>query len=77
MTKSTKKEAILNAAEKLFYRHGFHATGVKSILTQAGVAPMTMYYHFQSKEDVIKEILVRREKLYFQLLEAKINKEIV
>lgn len=75
MKVSQKKEAILQSAEKLFYLHGFHAVGVKSILSQAGVAPMTMYYHFQSKEEVIKEILIQREKQYFQSLGDKINKE--
>ncbi|MCJ7842611.1 TetR/AcrR family transcriptional regulator [Lederbergia sp. NSJ-179] len=75
MKKSQKKEDIINTAEKLFYQHGFHAIGVKNILEQAGVATMTMYYHFKSKEDVIKEILVQREKQYFQLLEVKINRD--
>jgi AcrR family transcriptional regulator len=75
MKKSPKREAILNTAEKLFYHNGFHATGVKSILDQAGVAPMTMYYHFESKEDVIKEILIQREKQYFQLFEGRINRK--
>ncbi|MFD2629981.1 TetR/AcrR family transcriptional regulator [Oceanobacillus kapialis] len=75
MKKSPKKEAILNTAEDLFYQHGFHAIGVKSILDQAGVAPMTMYYHFKSKEALISEILIRREARYFQYLEDEINKE--
>ena len=75
MKKSQKKEDIINTAEKLFYQYGFHAIGVKKILEQAGVATMTMYYHFKSKEDVIKEILIQREKQYFQLLEAKINRK--
>ncbi|PAD39539.1 TetR/AcrR family transcriptional regulator [Terribacillus sp. 7520-G] len=74
MRKSQKKEAILNTAEKLFYQNGFHAIGVKSILDQAGVAPMTMYYHFESKEELIKEVLARREHQYFELVEDKINK---
>ncbi|SDM17973.1 TetR/AcrR family transcriptional regulator [Sediminibacillus halophilus] len=74
MKKSKKKEAILNTAEKLFYQHGFHSIGVKAILDEAGVAPMTMYYHFKSKEEVIKEILVRRENHYFELVEEKLNK---
>ncbi|QTN00300.1 TetR family transcriptional regulator [Sediminibacillus dalangtanensis] len=74
MKKSKKKEAILNTAEKLFYQHGFHSIGVKAILDQAGVAPMTLYYHFKSKEDVIKEILFRRENHYFEMLGEKINK---
>ncbi|WP_053218672.1 TetR/AcrR family transcriptional regulator [Virgibacillus senegalensis] len=75
MKKSQKKEAILNVAEQLFYRCGFHAVGVKSILEEAGVAPMTMYYHFQSKEDLIKEILVRRENQYLQLIETNVKRE--
>ncbi|MFB7641032.1 TetR/AcrR family transcriptional regulator [Peribacillus butanolivorans] len=75
MKKSQKKEDIINTAEKLFYQHGFHAIGVKKILEQAEVATMTMYYHFKSKEDLIKEILIQREKHYFQLLEANIDKE--
>ncbi|WP_010651567.1 MULTISPECIES: TetR/AcrR family transcriptional regulator [Bacillaceae] len=75
MKKSQKRESILNTAEKLFYQHGFHAIGVKSILEQAGVAPMTMYYHFNSKEDLIKEILVRREHQYLQLIEDNVKRE--
>lgn len=74
LKKSQKREAILNEAEKLFYQHGFHAIGVKAILAQAGVAPMTMYYHFTSKEEVIQEILIRRENQYFELLADKTNK---
>ncbi|GGP08418.1 TetR/AcrR family transcriptional regulator [Oceanobacillus neutriphilus] len=74
MRKSQKKEAIMQTAEELFYEHGFHAVGVKSILEQAGVAPMTMYYHFQSKEEMIKEILINREERYFHLLEDKLIK---
>ncbi|SDK26972.1 TetR/AcrR family transcriptional regulator [Sediminibacillus albus] len=74
MKKSQKKEDIINTAEKLFYQHGFHAIGVKNILEQAGVATMTMYYHFKSKEDLIKEVLVQREKHYFQFLETKIDR---
>ena len=75
MKKSQKKESILNTAEKLFYQHGFHAIGVKSILKQAGVSPMTMYYHFNSKEELIKEILVRREDQYLQLIEDNVKRE--
>ncbi|UOQ49356.1 TetR/AcrR family transcriptional regulator [Gracilibacillus caseinilyticus] len=75
MRQSPKKQAILDQAEELFYQHGFHAIGVKSILDKAGVAPMTMYYHFKSKEEVIKEILMRREVKYFQHLEEGVNKK--
>lgn len=66
---SHKKEDLLNTAEKLFYRHGFHAIGLKAIVQEAGVALMTLYNHFASKEELILEILTRREQAYFALLE--------
>ncbi|GEK59852.1 TetR/AcrR family transcriptional regulator [Marinococcus halophilus] len=71
----SKKEVILNTAENLFYQHGFHAVGVKSILNEVGVAPMTMYYHFHSKETLIVEILKRRELRYFDFLQKEIDRD--
>lgn len=75
MKAASKKEVILNTAENLFYQHGFHAVGVKSILNEVGVAPMTMYYHFKSKEVLIIEILKRREMRYFDFMEEVIDKK--
>ncbi|QKS70308.1 TetR/AcrR family transcriptional regulator [Paenalkalicoccus suaedae] len=74
MARSSKKEAILDTAETLFYKHGFHAVGIKRILEEAGVATMTMYYHFKSKEELIEEILLRREQHYFLTIDSKLNK---
>ncbi|WP_142829637.1 TetR/AcrR family transcriptional regulator [Planococcus soli] len=71
---SSKKEDLLVTAERLFYSHGFHAIGLKAIVQEAGVALMTLYNHFNSKEELILEILNRREQAYFDLLEqAKQN----
>ncbi|WP_091499679.1 TetR/AcrR family transcriptional regulator [Amphibacillus marinus] len=75
MKQSQKKVAIMQTAEKLFYQHGFHAIGVKKILEQADVATMTMYYHFNSKEALIKDILLQREQRYFQFLAKSINQD--
>lgn len=72
---SHKKEDLLNTAEKLFYRHGFHAIGLKAIVQEAGVALMTLYNHFASKEELILEILTRREQAYFALLEQACTSE--
>ena len=66
---SSKKEDLLIAAERLFYSNGFHAIGLKAIVKEAGVALMTLYNHFGSKEELILEILNRRELAYFAYLE--------
>lgn len=72
---SSKKEALLITAERLFYSHGFHAIGLKAIVQEAGVALMTLYNHFDSKEELILEILDRREQTYLVFLEQAKNNE--
>lgn len=52
-----KRDLILDCARQLFAREGFHATGVDRILDQAGVAKMTLYNHFGSKEQLIVEVV--------------------
>lgn len=65
---SEKRKTILETAERLFDKHGFHAVGMKQIIEEAGVALMTVYNHFQSKEHLIVEVLKRREERYMASL---------
>ena len=61
---SGKREVLLDTAIRLFEANGYHATGVDRILEEAGVAKMTLYKHFGSKEELIVAALKRRsEKL--------------
>ncbi|MEK4565346.1 TetR/AcrR family transcriptional regulator [Alkalihalobacillus sp. FSL R5-0424] len=57
----SKKTQILDVATDLFYREGIHATGVDKIVAEAGVAKMTMYNHFPSKDDLILAYLEKRD----------------
>lgn len=54
-----KREALLDCAQDLFAREGFHATGIEKILSEAGVAKMTLYNNFGSKDALIAEVLDR------------------
>lgn len=65
---SKKRETLLTVAEKLFYEHGFHAIGLKQIITEADIAIMTLYNHFASKDELIVEVLKRREQQYMDYL---------
>jgi AcrR family transcriptional regulator len=58
------RERILRSAYELFCRHGVHAVGVDRITTEAGVAKMSLYSHFGSKEELVVEVLKRREQLW-------------
>jgi AcrR family transcriptional regulator len=60
-TTTEAKERILNAAYELFSQHGIGAVGVDTIIAKAGVAKMTLYRHFKSKEKLVLAFLARRE----------------
>ena len=53
------RERILAAATRLFSEEGIHATGVDRVITEAGVAPMTVYRHFAGKDDLVTATLER------------------
>lgn len=55
----TKRGLLLDCAQELFTKEGFHATGIDRILDRAGVAKMTLYNNFGSKEQLIVEVLDR------------------
>lgn len=60
----SKRETVLDTAERLFYEEGFHATGIDRVVVEAGVARMTLYNHFPSKEALIDSVLDRRYARY-------------
>lgn len=51
------RQRILMTAFQLFHEQGYHATGVSTILRQAGVNPGSLYHHFGSKEDLLLGVL--------------------
>lgn len=48
---------LINAAKRLFYDHGIGATGIDAIVKIAGVAKMSLYNNFSSKEELINEFV--------------------
>jgi AcrR family transcriptional regulator len=66
----SKRDDILIAAERLFHRTGFHATGIDRIVAEAAVSPRTLYRHFRSKEDVVLAVLRRREARFREALDT-------
>jgi AcrR family transcriptional regulator len=52
-------DRLLATATRLFCRHGINATGIDKILAEAGVAKMTLYNQFRSKEGLVFAVLER------------------
>lgn len=47
------RERILEIAGGLFFRQGYRAVGVDTIVKESGLAKMTLYRYFPSKDDLI------------------------
>lgn len=60
--KSEARQRILETADRLFYQEGIRATGIDRIIAEAGVAKMTLYSHFPSKDELILSVLRYREE---------------
>ncbi|MBM4318965.1 MAG: TetR/AcrR family transcriptional regulator [Deltaproteobacteria bacterium] len=55
-----KRERILEAAEEVFARRGFHGARVTDIARLAGVADGTIYLYFKSKDDLLVSLFEDR-----------------
>jgi len=71
-TERSPRERILDSASELFYRDGYHAVGIDTIVERSGVAKMTLYRHFPSKDDLIAAYLERSNAEYWDWLEGEI-----
>jgi TetR/AcrR family transcriptional regulator of autoinduction and epiphytic fitness len=50
-------DAIVKAAERLFFERGFGAVSMDELAEAAGVARRTLYNQFASKEEIFREML--------------------
>jgi len=65
------RERIIIAAADLFQRQGIRGVGVEAIAEAAGTNKMTLYRHFESKDELIAEwargIVAQKEALWDEL----------
>ena len=60
------RDRILCTAHDLFYRDGVRATGIDRIIEEAGVAKLTFYRHFASKDLLIAAFLEYRHERWME-----------
>lgn len=70
---STKREHLMDVAWKLFDRDGFRAAGIDTVLAKAGVAKMTLYHHFASKDDLVAAVLEAKAREFETSLGATVD----
>ena len=57
--KSDTRQRILDVALDLFTEQGYDGTSLREIAEQLGVTKAALYYHFESKEDILMALHMR------------------
>lgn len=59
------RERILSTASELFYRDGFRAVGVDTVVEQSGVSKTSLYRLFESKDALITAFATEKDQLFW------------
>ncbi len=59
--KSQRRDEIMAAAKEVFARKGFHATTIADIAKQAGLAYGSVYWYFDSKDELFHALMAVEE----------------
>ena len=52
-----RKQELLQIAYRMFLQKGYEETSVDEIIAQAGIAKGTYYYYFETKEQMLEEVI--------------------
>ncbi len=58
------RDAILNAAEDLFSKHGFYGVTIREVAREAGVDTALVHYYFGAKKELFDAVFTRRAEVW-------------
>ncbi len=64
---------ILNQAVRIFLEKGYHGTSIEDITRAAKLTKGALYWHFRSKEDLLKKIVEEYEKRFLDGMIQAVN----
>lgn len=70
---TTARTRLLDAAARLFYADGIAATGINAITAAAGVARMSLYNNFSSKDELMLAYIEARHEEWLGLYARRVG----
>ena len=70
---NNRREQVLDAAAVLFVEKGFSGTSTRDIAKAAGMLPGSLYYHFQSKEDLLVAVFEEGVRRISECVDATLD----
>jgi len=71
-TRGSARDRLLAAAAECFYNYGVNGTGIDAITAAAGVAKMSLYNNFASKDDLVLAYLQARHQEWLDLYHRRL-----
>ena len=69
MSHQTTRESIVEAADRLFYRHGYDHTSFADIADVVHISRGNFYHHFKSKDEILRAVIALRRRRTLRMLE--------
>jgi AcrR family transcriptional regulator len=67
------RDKIIKTATDLFYRQGYHQTGINQIIEESGVAKATFYSNFKSKDELCIAYLRELDRMDTDAIKNMLN----
>jgi AcrR family transcriptional regulator len=64
--------ALMSAAFRVFAARGYHATRLEDVAEDAGMTKGAIYYHFASKEDLLRRAIEHRHEAIFVAIDSEL-----
>lgn len=60
--RNVRREIILDATAKLFKKKSIFKISMRDIATEAGMSAGNIYFYFEDREAIVRELMIRDEK---------------
>ena len=71
--KALRREALLNAAQSVFFDKGFERTSMDDIASKAGFSRALLYVYFKDKKDIYRSLRIRSVKSLRDRMNAHVD----
>jgi len=69
MSSLSTRNQIINAADRMFYQHGYQHTSFSDIADEVQISRGNFYYHFKTKDEILDAVIEQRLENTRKMLE--------
>ena len=77
LEKEQRKQAIVDAAEELFFSKGYDNVSMNDIANEVGLNRASLYLYFENKEAVLFTVLLKGLRILHNLVKNKVKKAVL